>query len=121
MSTSTTAAGEEEGEPQAAPLPRWHRLFYLLVAFAVFTVLLSLYLSHQYMQIYVRSLADNQAWTERLHECAQLAQLAEAVNAPGNDVFQSHEVATEETKMYAALQRFNESVEAFRQALQDSA
>src|SRR5690348_9381724 len=86
--------------------PRWHRLLYLLVAFAVFAVLLSLNSSQRYMRIYVHSVAVNQAWTERLHECSQLGQLAAAVNAPGNDVFQSHQVAVEEANLRAARRRF---------------
>jgi signal transduction histidine kinase len=98
-------------------LPRWHRLFYLLVAFAVFTTSLSLYLSHQYMQIYQRAIAVNQAWTARLHACSQLGQLAAAVNAPGNDVFHSHQVAVEEANMRAALRLFDERLGAIQEEL----
>lgn len=121
MDTLSTSTGDKEANVKHTSLPRWYRLFYLLVAFAVITISLSLYHSHQYMQIYVRSVAVNQAWTERLHECAQLGQLAAGVNAPGNDVFQSHQVAVEEMKMRAALRLFNERLEAFQEELRANA
>jgi PAS domain S-box-containing protein len=117
MSTSTRAACDTAAKVNRPSLPRWHRLFYLLVAFAVCTVLLSLYLSHQYMQIYVRVVAVNQDWMERLHGCAQLGQLAAAVNAPGNDVFQSNQADIEEAKMHVALRLLNERLEGFEEGL----
>jgi signal transduction histidine kinase len=117
MNPPTTASGGTAADEKRSVLPRWHRLFYLLVAFAVFTVLLSLYLARQYTQIYVRSVAVNQAWIERLHGCSQLGQMAAAVNAPGNDVFQTHEVALEEAKMRVALRLFNERLQAFHDEL----
>jgi signal transduction histidine kinase len=98
-------------------LSRWHWPLYALVIFAVFAVARSLYLSHQYTRIYSQSVAVNQAWTDRLRECAQLGQLAVAVNAPGNDVFQSHQVAEEEAKLQGALRQFNERLDTLEDAL----
>src|SRR5581483_1896283 len=121
MDPSGAATGGTDGRADSPPLPRWHRLLYLLVAFAVATLLLSLYLSHRYIQRYVRSGAANQAWAERLHRCSTLGQLAAGINAPGNDVFQSHEVAEEEAKMLAALRLFDERVEAFAAELRANA
>jgi signal transduction histidine kinase len=121
MDITSTAPSEQDATASRPSLPRWHRLLYFLVAFAVLTVSMSLYLSHQYMEIYVRSVAVNQAWTERLHECSQLGQLAAGVNAPGNDVFQSHRVAVEKTKMQAALRLFNERLQAFQEELGENA
>src|SRR5262245_42580221 len=95
MDTSSAGIGERGKAANGPSLPRWDRLLYLLVAFALLTVSLSLYLSHRYVQLYVRSVAVNQAWTERLHECSRLGHLAAGANAPGNDVFQSHQVAAE--------------------------
>src|SRR5438270_10030118 len=115
MDTSSAATSDPGGEAKRSSPTRWYCLLYLLAAFAVLTVSLSLYLSHQYMQIYVRSVAVNQAWTERLHECSQLGQLAASVSSPGNDVFQSHLVAIEKTKMQAALRLFNDRLHAFQE------
>src|SRR5262249_25331391 len=110
--------GKPGEKANRAALPPWHRLLYLLVVFALFTVVLSLYLSHRYVQIYVRSVAINQAWTARLHDCSQLGQLAAGVNAPGNDVFQSHQVAVEEANLQVAVWRFNQRLDAFAAELQ---
>jgi signal transduction histidine kinase len=108
-------------KPNGSSPPRWHHILYLLVAFALFTVSLSLVLSHRYVQIYVRSVTDNQAWTERLHECSRLGQLAAGVNAPGNDVFQSHQVAAEEARLQAAVRLFEDHLGEFEQELRANA
>jgi signal transduction histidine kinase len=111
-------ATPDKGKPASPPgPPRWHHLFTLLAAFAAAMVALDLYLSHRYVEITTRSVAVNQAWTERQGECAELGQLAAGVNAPGNDVFQSHQVPFEEDKMRAALRRFDERLGAFQEAL----
>jgi hypothetical protein len=102
-------------------LSRWQHVLHLLVAFALFAVALNLYLSHRYVQIYGWSVADNQAWTERLHECSRLGQLAAAVNAPGNDVFQSHQGAAEEARMEAAERLFGDHLERFHEGLRTDA
>ncbi len=117
MHTSTTGPGQGAGAAKHPPLSRWHRLLYALVAFAVVTVVLGLYLSHQYMEVYARSVAVNQAWTERLHQCARLGRLVAAVNAPGNDVFQTHQVGVEEAKMQVALRLFNDALDEFQEEL----
>ncbi len=101
-------------------LSRWHRVLYVLVVFAVFAVARSLYLSYQYTRIYSRSVADNRAWTEHLRACSQLGRLAAAVNAPGNDVFQSHQVSAEEAKMQAALRQFNDRLDSLQEELRTS-
>ncbi|HYV37832.1 MAG TPA: sensor histidine kinase [Gemmataceae bacterium] len=100
--------------------PAWHRLYYLLVAFDVFTVSMSLYLNQQIMEIYVRSVEVNQAWVERLHETSKLGQLAADVNAPGNDVFQSRQLEAEWKSMHEALAVFTNRLETVRQELQDN-
>src|SRR3954451_10639975 len=112
MNSATTPPGERSTTVRRSSLSRWHRLFYLLVAFAVLTVSLSLYLSHEFMRIYVLSVSINQTWSERVQQCADLGQLAASVDAPGNDVFQSREVEAEARKMQAALRLFNSRLEA---------
>src|SRR5205823_4842514 len=65
--------------------------------------------------------AVNRAWTERLHECSRLGRLAAGVNAPGNDVFQTHRVAAEEDRMRSALGRFHARLDAFQAELREYA
>ena len=83
--------------------PRWYLLYYLLAALDVVTVLASLTLNHRIMQIYVDSVATSLAWERREDEYARLGALARAVNAPGNDVFDSRDVRAESARLRAAL------------------
>ena len=87
--------------------PRWHLLYYALAAFDVLIVLASLYLSLQIMNIYSRSVEVNQEWAQRLEAYADLGRLAQAVNAPGNDVFDTQDTPTESAKMRAAQAAFH--------------
>src|ERR1700752_4266550 len=88
--------------------PKWHRVYYLLAAFDVVIVLLTLVLNYQILHIYERSAKTSQQWTERRNDMDELGKLASAVNAPGNNVFDSHNVPAESSTMTTALQIFNE-------------
>jgi diguanylate cyclase (GGDEF)-like protein len=103
-----------------ASRPKWYLLYYLLATFDVFTVSVSLYLNHRMMDVYTRSVETNHTWAERLANYSQLSQLAAAVNAPGNDVFDSHNVRAESGKMHMAVARFNERMAALQAELQAS-
>ena len=87
--------------------PKWHRVYYLLAAFDVVIVLLTLVLNYQILHIYERSANTSQQWTDRRNDMDELGKLASAVNAPGNNVFDSHDVKAESEEMTAALQVFN--------------
>ncbi len=87
--------------------PKWHRVYYLLAAFDVFIVLFSLFLNYQILQIYSQSAQLNHQWTERRNRMDELGKLASAVNAPGNDVFDSQDVEAEQLRMIKALEVFN--------------
>ena len=105
--------------PQATelPKPRWHYLYYLLATFNLLTISASLYLSHQITTIYAQSAEVNRDWATRLQGYSELGQLAAAVNAPGNDVFDSHDPATESARLNAALQHFHQKVADTRREL----
>jgi len=93
------------------------RIYYLLAAFDVLTVSASLYLNHRIMQIYLRSVEANQEWAGRMADYADLGRLAADVNAPGNDVFDSHDVALESSRMQGALRAFEERLGLLRAQL----
>jgi signal transduction histidine kinase/CheY-like chemotaxis protein len=80
----------------------------------VVTVLASLMLSQAIMQNYVGSVAASQQWGIREQEYAELAGLARAVNAPGNDVFDSRDVPAESARLRLALASFNAQFDAVR-------
>jgi signal transduction histidine kinase/DNA-binding response OmpR family regulator len=98
--------------------PRWHRLYYLLAAFDLFTVVLSLVLNHQTRGVFARSIEVNQVWSQRLADYSELGQLAAAVDAPGNDIFDSLDLDTEQARFETALQRYEERFSALRQDVQ---
>jgi len=100
-----------------APPPRWHLIYYLLAAFDILTISGGLYLNHLIMTIYVDSVSVNQAWATRLAGIDELRNLTIAVNAPGNDVFDSHDVDTETAKRASALVAFQDHLKATRQEI----
>ena len=102
---------------QPGSSPKWHRVYYLLAAFDVFIVLLSLFLNYQILGIYNRSAQVSQEWTQRRNEMDELGKLASDVNAPGNNVFDTHNVDAESATMTAALRVFNDHLSRIEQKL----
>jgi two-component system, NtrC family, sensor kinase len=95
--------------------PKWHLVYYLLAIFDVLTVATSLSLNHRLMESYEQSVKVNQMWAERLQSYSELAQLAGAVNAPGNDIFDSPSIKLEKERLNTGVRRFQEKMTAIRQ------
>ncbi|MEQ1893693.1 MAG: response regulator [Planctomycetota bacterium] len=89
--------------PASERPPRWHLLYLLLAAFDVFTVCVGLFLSHRLVSIHTDSLRVGQ-------ELAAVRSAASALNAPGNDVFDSHDVPHERTRVEAERERFERAL-----------
>jgi diguanylate cyclase (GGDEF)-like protein len=94
-----------------------HHVYFLLAAFDLATVGGGLYLSHKLMTLYVLSVNVNQEWSVRLKDYSKLADLAQVANAPGNDIFDSRDVAKERTRRDAGLQEFKSHIRKLRQGL----
>lgn len=101
--------------------PKWHLVYYLLAAFDLFTVSTSLYLNHRLMDSYTQSVAVNQHWAKRLQNYSELGQLAAAVNAPGNNIFDSGNVKLEQKNLGAALLPFQQQMATVRLELRTHA
>jgi two-component system, NtrC family, sensor kinase len=84
-------------------MPKWHLIYYVLAIIDLATVSGSLYLNHQIMRIYTNSVEVNQGWAAHLAGLGDLGQHAGAVNAPGNDIFDSKDVAAELKRQKEAL------------------
>jgi signal transduction histidine kinase len=97
--------------------PKWHLLYYVLAAIVTLTICGSLYLNRSVRQIYQESVAVNQEWAQRHSRLLELAQLAQDVNAPGNDIFDRHDADKERTERDAALDRFETELVQLRQEL----
>ncbi|MBX9669141.1 MAG: PAS domain S-box protein [Candidatus Obscuribacterales bacterium] len=88
----------------------WYHLYYVLAAFDLLTVALSLSLNHQITERYNASIETHRAWTRRLKQLSELDRLAADVNAPGNDVFLSKNVGREKSRLEDALVRMEGKV-----------
>lgn len=82
----------------------------LLAAFNVLTVAILIHLNHRSVGLYTRAVEINQLWARSMADYTELGRLAAAVNAPGNDVFESGDVGLESA-------RLERSVLALRQRL----
>ena len=98
--------GEGRGPASRVVRPRLHLVYFLLAAFDVITVCVSLYLIDSLVVSYEQSVATNQRWAARLNDYSRLSALAAAVNAPGNDVFESRAVEAESERLRSALAEF---------------
>jgi signal transduction histidine kinase/DNA-binding response OmpR family regulator len=85
---------------------RWHRVYFALAAFDLLTIGFSLYVNHELTALYSTSVATNREWAARLGSYSELAGLAQVVNAPGNDVFDSGAVADERARMRSTADLF---------------
>jgi PAS domain S-box-containing protein len=115
MKSPAKSADTKSSGRQSSSRLKWHFIYYLLAAFNVLAISTSLYLNHRIMSLYTVSVAENQEWGKRLDAFSELGQLAGAVNAPGNDVFESHNVEAESVRMRTALGAFNERMAALRE------
>jgi len=97
--------------------PKWHLLYYVLAAIVTLTICGSLYLNHSVREIYQASVALNQEWAERHSRLLELAQLAQDVNAPGNDIFDDHDADKQQALRDAALAKFETRLVQLRQDL----
>lgn len=100
------AAEQDSPSHATEAAPKWHLIYYALAAFDILTISVSLGVSYQIMEIYSQSVSVNQTWLGRSSQYADLGQSAMKVNAPGNDVFISRDVAGESEKLRVALHRF---------------
>jgi signal transduction histidine kinase/CheY-like chemotaxis protein len=99
---------------------RTHYIYFLLAAFDLISVALGLYLSRETSLVYQRSIAENQVWVERAKNYSRLGDFAQAVNAPGNDVFDTRNVKAEHEKFDGALSIFDAFLELAREELHRS-
>jgi signal transduction histidine kinase/DNA-binding response OmpR family regulator len=94
--------------------PRWHLIYLLLAVFDIFTVGFGLYMNHHLVTRFNESVDQNRLWAEQLQQYTELGRLASAVDAPGNDVFDNHDVPFESARMKNAVERFERQLEQIR-------
>jgi two-component system, NtrC family, sensor kinase len=99
-------------------IDKWQYIYYALVAFNLLTVSSSLYLNHRIMGIYTQSIEVNRHWAVRLETYSDLGQFLSAINAPGNDIFDSQDVVLESKKLDSAQDAFQRNLSVIRKDLQ---
>lgn len=107
--------GMEMTARSTAGATRWHYVYYALAAFDVLTVSVSLYLNHRLTGLYSLSTEHSEQWAGRAGQLSDLGELAAAVNAPGNDVFDTQQPDAESQRLDAALRQFQDRLEHVRQ------
>src|ERR1700686_2278254 len=94
--------------------PRWHLIYLLLAVFDICTVGYGLYMNHHLVTRFNESVDQNRLWAEQLQGYTELGRAASAVDAPGNDVFDNHDVPRESARMQIAMDRFNRQLGQIR-------
>lgn len=115
-SASMTAAAPTPAQRYTAPAtrvgrtttrrPQLHLVYFALAAFDIITICSTLFLSQHIMSSYEQGVHVAQQWAARSAEIGVLGDLAQQTNAPGNDIFDSGDVAHERDRRDIALTRF---------------
>jgi signal transduction histidine kinase/DNA-binding response OmpR family regulator len=95
-------------------------VYFALAAFDLLTIGFSLYINHHLTALYSHSVSVNREWATRMGAYAELAGLAQLVNAPGNDVFDTGAVADERLRMRAAADLFKTRLRSASQDIPQS-
>ena len=102
---------------RTARRPKWVWLYFAIAAFDILTVCISLYVSHEMMAVHRESMLVNTKWADRLAAFDALKERAGEVNAPGNDVFDSADVAGETERTRVAYTAFDRDIDTLRAEL----
>lgn len=85
-------------------------IYYLLVAFNILTILISAYLNYQLSRSDRRTLEKTERSATHLGRISELELAAGRVDAPGNDIFESHDIGAERSRLQSAVGAFQESM-----------
>jgi two-component system sensor histidine kinase/response regulator len=89
---------------------RWHRYFFLLAGFNLFTVLLSVYVSFQLNSIYSRSVLNTEIWTKRISGIVALSQAAVESTNRVNDLLNARQADSDLAELRNSFLAFSKSV-----------
>jgi PAS domain S-box-containing protein len=118
MGQQSTGRTQTTDAPSRAKPAKWYYIYFLLAAFDLVTVSAGLWLNHRIMGIYLESVEVNRVWADRVSAYSHLGELAGDVDAPGNDVFDTHDVTKESARMEVAVRAFDEAIREQRQELE---
>ena len=97
--------------------PRWHRVYYVLAAFDVFTVALSLVLTHKMVDSFTSSIAHNVGWVHVVDHAWNLSRLSAAIATPADELFEKGDLTAEISRIQAAVKEFDAEIDAIQMEL----
>jgi two-component system, sensor histidine kinase and response regulator len=96
---------------------RWYLIYLVLAILDISTVAFGLYMNHHLVARFSGSVDQDRLWAQQLQKYNELGRLASAVDAPGNDVFDDHNVPLQSARINVALQRFERQLNQIRSEL----
>ena len=90
--------------------PKWYLLYCGLAGLQFVCLSFGLYVSHRIINTFSTVIAENQVWAERIGRFSELSAAAVAVNAPGNDIFESSDAKGESIRLEAANEDFKRKI-----------
>ena len=84
---------------------RWHHFYFLLAGVDLVVIATSLLLYHRTLQSYEICLAEEARLEQMRAWSSELRAVVVALNAPGNDIFESRDLATERERFETSLTR----------------
>ncbi|MBX7169075.1 MAG: sensor histidine kinase [Pirellulales bacterium] len=97
--------------------PSLERVYYLLAAFDLLTVCVSLYVNQRVTTIYAESVRENQTWGTLQRQAAMLSSLAGEIDRPGNEVFHTFDLVDAKTQLRRAAREYHEQSTVVADAL----
>jgi len=96
-------------------------IYIMLALFDVMTVSISLTLNHKIIGVYDDTVAVSNEWAARQNALLDIVQIATAMNAPGNDVFDTKDAQGERREFETLSSQFDKHLEALQLDLQGHA
>ncbi|MEO8605027.1 MAG: PAS domain S-box protein, partial [bacterium] len=111
---TTLRVGSDSGVRSAVRLPRLMFGYFGLAVLFLAALWLGLWLHKSLRGIQNEALMLNEAWAHRQADYAEIGRLATRLDAPGNDVFETHDAVEARMQLEAALRPFGDAVQAAR-------
>lgn len=119
LSAPVSPASSGDASPAgAARKSRLHLVYFALAAFDILAISCTLFLSHSIMSTYENGVRTSRDWAVHVNDLAVLGELARQTNAPGNDVFESGNVALERARRDEALSKFDMQWQKLRRGIE---
>lgn len=114
MSDSPSTATSGSAGKKSRQKHQWHLLYYVLAAFNLLTVGLTLWLNHQMQGAFARSVDVSSTWERRMRGYGDLINTAQAVQVRCNNVFVTRDPDRQREEMRSAYNSFVSGLRAKR-------